>query len=184
MASQTPNFAWGRFDRAVFAVLLGVSLSIGGPGFAQRSGFNYPKPPPAAAPEPSPPPLGSFAPGSSAPSWTPSIDTRNVNQAKYQKDYADCRTYAEADPTTDGKAQGKKKAMKWGLGGLAVAGAAIVLTGGVAAIAVLPAMAAPTALYAGGAAAAGGLSAKAGADAKYRAIVGNCLLGRGYTVLN
>lgn len=116
--------------------------------------------------------------------WTPTIDTQGVKPAKYEKDFAECKAFAEADPSTNGRAVGKKSAMKWGLGGAALVGAATVLTGGAAAAVLLPAMAAPAAMTAGTAAAAGGLSAKAGADAKYRNVVGTCLEGRGYRVLN
>jgi len=118
------------------------------------------------------------------PPWTPSIDTKGVKQAKYQQDYAECRAYAEADPGTNGKAVGKKKAMKWGLGGVALVGAATVLTGGLAAPVLLPSMAGSAALTGGAAAATGGISGKAVADTKYRNIVGSCLQGRGYKVLN
>lgn len=127
--------------------------------------------------------FGSAPAIASSPSWTPTIDRRGVNQAKYDKDYTECRAYADADPSTNGGAQAKKGAMKWGLGGLAIVGVATVMTGG-AALAVLPAMAAPTAMYAGGAAATGGITGKTTANLKYRNIVGQCLQGRGYTVLN
>lgn len=117
------------------------------------------------------------------PVWRPTVDWKGVNRANYEKDYAECRAYADADPTTDGGAEARKGAMRWGLGGLAVVGAATIMTGG-AALAALPAMAAPTALYAGGAAATGGVAAKTAADARYRNTIAQCLEGRGYRVLN
>jgi len=131
--------------------------------------------------------MPGFGTSSAAPQaapWTPSIDTKGVKTAKYELDFAECKAFAEADPGTNGRAVGKKSAMKWGLGGAALVGVATVMTGGAAAAVLLPAMAAPAAMTAGTAAAAGGLSAKAGADAKYRNVVGTCLEGRGYRVLN
>ena len=116
-----------------------------------------------------------------APAWTPSIDTKGVNQAKYAKDYAECQAYALGDPTTNGKDAAKKSAMTWGLGTAALLGAGIVMTGGLAA---LPVFAGSAAVAGGTNALAGGVAAKTMADAKYRNIVASCLQGRGYTVLN
>ena len=127
--------------------------------------------------------LSPVTASAAVPVWTPTIDWKGVNRANYEKDYAECRAYADADPSTNGGAQARKGAMKWGLGGLAVVGVATLMTGG-AALAALPAMAAPTALYAGGAAATGGVTGKTVADAKYRNTIAQCLEGRGYRVLN
>jgi hypothetical protein len=129
-------------------------------------------------------PTFSSAPQTAAaPAWIPSIDTRGVNQARYEKDYVECKAYADADPSTNGGAAAKKKALKWGLGGAALVGGAALLTGG-AALAALPALAGQAALTGGAAAATGGMAANAEAEAKYRNIVASCLQGRGYTVLN
>ena len=125
--------------------------------------------------------LPGFPPSAAAPAWTPTIDTRGVNQAKYQKEYAECVAFARADPDADGATAGKKKAMKWGLGGMAAAGALTVMTGGLAAI---PLAAGTVATTGGALAFSGGYAGKTNADSTYRTIVATCLQGRGYTVLN
>jgi outer membrane lipoprotein SlyB len=123
--------------------------------------------------------------GASAPRalWTPQVDNKHVDQARLQKDVAECNDYARANPDTNGDKAAKKTATKYGLGTLAFIGVATVLTGGLAAAAVLPAVAGDVALVSGGAALAGGSGAKMEANLKYQSIVDNCLSGRGYKVL-
>lgn len=124
----------------------------------------------------------SLMPGAPAQSaWTPTIDTRGVKLATYNKDYEACKAYATADPETNGGTAGKKKAVKWGLGGAAAAGALTIMTGGLAAI---PLAAGSVAATGGALAFSGGYAGKANADDKYRTVVATCLEGRGYRVLN
>lgn len=115
--------------------------------------------------------------------WVPTIDTRGVKPAKYQQDLADCTAYAKSDPSTNGQAEGKKKAMKWGLGTALGVGVISVVTAGAALPFILPTVAGSAALTGGAAALTGGYGGKTAADAKYRSIVASCLGGRGYHVL-
>lgn len=110
--------------------------------------------------------------------WTPTIDTQGVSQAKYERDLAECRQYAEAHPGADSDATMKKGAML-GLGGAAGMAAFTVATGGVGAIAALPMLGAS----AGSMAVLGGANGKVVGDAKYKSMVHACLSGRGYKVL-
>ncbi|MCI3133151.1 hypothetical protein [Phenylobacterium aquaticum] len=117
------------------------------------------------------------------PSWTPTIDTRHVNQARYARDLGECRTLAASVPGSDGSKEAKKGALKGGLGMAAVIGVATVLTGGMAAVAALPAVAGSAALSVGGGALTAGYVGKNLADAKYRSALTDCLADRGYHVL-
>lgn len=113
--------------------------------------------------------------------WVPTVDPKGLNRARYERDYAECKAFADADPTTQAAPAVKKKAKKWGLGTAAMIGASTVLTGGAAA---LPYMVGMVAVAGGAGAASGGIMAKQQADVQYRTIVSSCLSGRGYTVLN
>lgn len=117
------------------------------------------------------------------PSWTPTIDTRHVNQARYARDLAECRALAASVPGSDGNKEAKKNALKGGLGAAALIGVATVLTGGMAAVAMLPAVAGSAALTVGGGALTAGYVGKNVADAKYRSALTDCLAERGYHVL-
>jgi len=117
------------------------------------------------------------------PSWTPTIDARHVNQARYARDLGECRTLAASVPGSDGNKEARKGALKGGLGAAALIGAATVLTGGMAAVAMLPAVAGSAALTVGGGALTAGYVGKNIADAKYRSALTDCLTERGYHVL-
>ena len=119
-------------------------------------------------------------PGIEGRAWTPQIDPTGVNQAKYEKDFAECKAFAEANPTADDKKAATKSAVRNGLLGAALIGVATVATGG---IALLPMMAGSMATTGAVAAGTGALSGKAAADVKYQGIIANCLGGRGYRVL-
>ena len=106
-------------------------------------------------------------------SYEPMIDKRaGFDEAKYQQDLADCRSYAEQSPSPAGEA-----ATSAGLG--ALVGAALGALGG--AIAGNPGEGAAIGAAVGG---AGGLfsGASSGGSAQ-KDIVRNCLQGRGYSVL-
>lgn len=94
----------------------------------------------------------------------PIIDTKGVNMAQYEKDLAECRTYADNVSVTEGAAKGAVVG--------AVVGAAIGAIGG----------------DAGQGAGVGGISGGAQSgiqnkDEKER-VVKRCISGRGYRVLN
>jgi hypothetical protein len=112
--------------------------------------------------------------------WTPQIDTQNVNQAKYAQDFADCKKFAQANPDTDAAKASKHDAIKYGVGTAAIMGAATIATGG---LALIPIMAGTLAVGAGGGAVAGAMGATASADAKYKDVITRCLAGRGYHVI-
>jgi hypothetical protein len=115
--------------------------------------------------------------------WRPTIDPSGVNQVRYDHDLAECRQIAEQTPGTDASKEGKKIGTKTGL--LAGAGlvALTVATGGLGAIAFLPAMAVSAAVTVGGVGAAAGAAQSQGAKAKYENIISNCLVQRGYRVV-
>lgn len=119
----------------------------------------------------------------SQPGWTPLIDAKQVNQARYERDLAACRTLVETRPDTNAKAETKKGALRGGLGMAALIGVGALATAGTAGLAVLPALAGSTAFTVGGSAVAGGVAGKAVADAKYRSAITACLQGRGYHVV-
>jgi len=123
---------------------------------------------------------GCATPGIEGRAWTPQIDPQGVNQAKYQRDLAECRAYAEANPGADDKAAMRKGALQSGAMAAALVGVTTVATGG---LALLPMMAGAAATTAGVAAAGGAAGGKTIADAKHQGIVANCLTGRGYKVL-
>jgi hypothetical protein len=117
---------------------------------------------------------------SAAQTWTPTVDQKGLNHAKYEKDFAECKAVAVADPSTDGNAAAKQGAMKWGLGSVAGAAALTVATGGAAA---LPFMAGTLLATGGAGALSGGYGKKLEADMRYKGIIVECLKGRGYSVL-
>jgi hypothetical protein len=102
--------------------------------------------------------------------WVPNVDPKGLNRARYEKDYAECKAFADADPSSNAAGGMKKKAVKWGLGGAALA----AISGGAA---VVPMVAATMAV-------GGGVQGKGEAEEHYRAAIKSCLTGRGYTVLN
>jgi hypothetical protein len=112
--------------------------------------------------------------------WTPQIDPKGLNKAQYEKDLAECKAFAEANPDADGDAAAKKGAMKTGLGTAALAGVTVVASGG---LALLPIVAGGLAVGTGTSAFFGSKAARSAADAKYQSIIENCLRGRGYSVL-
>jgi hypothetical protein len=95
----------------------------------------------------------------------PIIDTKGVNMANYERDLAECETYAKQVST--GAAVGK------GAAGGAAVGAAI---GGIAG--------GDAAEGAGIGAVTGGAQSARIADREKAEVVRNCLRGRGYRVLN
>ena len=119
-------------------------------------------------------------PGAEGVSWQPQIDPQGVNQAKFEKDLAECRSYADANPTTNGNKEAGKKALTYGVLGAGAMGVAAIATGG---LALLPAMAVSMATTGGTAALVGGATGKVEGNMKYQGIVDNCLKGRGYKVL-
>lgn len=115
--------------------------------------------------------------------WRPQIDTKNVDQARYERDLAECTKYATDNPDTDGGKAARKGALRMGLGSAAALGIMTVMTGGLAAVAMLPAIAGGAGMVVGSGAVAGGLSSKMIADGKYQSTVAACLNGRGYKVI-
>lgn len=95
----------------------------------------------------------------------PIIDTQGVDMARYERDKAECETYATQVST--GKAVGKGAA-----GGAAVGAAIGAIAGGEAASG------------AGIGAVTGGAQSARIADREKQDVVRNCLRGRGYRVLN
>lgn len=116
--------------------------------------------------------------------WRPTVDTQGgMNQAQYERDLADCREFAEAnpeaDPETAAREGARSAAVRQGVGTAALIGAAGLLTGGVALIPM-----ALGGLFAGATGGmVGGYVGNDVADLKYRNIVSNCMIGRGYRVL-
>ena len=95
----------------------------------------------------------------------PIIDTKSVDMASYQRDLAECQTYAEQVST--GKAVGK------GTAAGAAVGAAIGAIGGGSGT-----------RGAGVGAVTGGAQSARISDREKADVVNNCLRGRGYKVLN
>jgi hypothetical protein len=95
----------------------------------------------------------------------PIIDTQGVDMARYQQDLAQCQTYASQ--VKSGTAVSKGAA-----GGAAVGAAVGAIAGGGAAEG------------AGIGAVTGGAESARISDREKREVVGNCLRGRGYRVLN
>jgi len=109
---------------------------------------------------------------SNASTWRPMVDTQGTDNSRYEQDLVECRAYAEANPEADPETAARDGAIKTG----AMMAGVTILTGGLALI--------PT--LAGGIAGAVGLGGWGGteaADAKYRNIVSNCMVGRGYRVI-
>ncbi len=86
-------------------------------------------------------------------------------------------------PGTDSHKEARKAAKKWGLGTAVGLGVFTVATGGLGAIAALPAVAGSVGTTVGMGALAGGLGAKSAASGKYQGIIVSCLGERGYRVL-
>lgn len=107
-----------------------------------------------------------------AQSYQPIVDMKGVNSAKYQRDLAECRQYAEQVDVGGDAAKGTLVGA--GLG--AALGAAVGAIGGNAGTG-----AATGAIVggAGGAATSGG-----GAAVSQKSIINKCLSRRGYSVLN
>jgi outer membrane lipoprotein SlyB len=98
----------------------------------------------------------------------PLVDTKNVNQAKYQQDLEECQAYAKSS---------------WGAG----TGAAVGAVGGAAVGEVLGRTTGNMrnrGHLAGGGAAMGALSGASKGAQHQRQIVQRCLAGRGYNVLD
>ena len=123
---------------------------------------------------------GCASTGARGPTWTPTIDTRGVDTARYENDLGECRAYAQANPDADSQRAARDGAVRSG-GTVAALGAGYVaLTGG---LALVPMLAGTIATGAGWSALFGGGQAASQADAKHRTIVASCLTGRGYSVL-
>lgn len=120
--------------------------------------------------------------GPDASTWTPQIDPTGVDQAKFEDDFGECRTFAEQNPEADGKEQARAGARRMGTMGVISAAALTVASGGLAAP-ILAASAGTVALVGGTTAVAGAMTARSSADAKYKEIITRCLITRGYRVL-
>lgn len=113
--------------------------------------------------------------------WTPMIDTRGVNQTRYERDLVECRAFADANPDANASQAARDGAKRNGLTAGALMVGATVATGG---LAMIP-LAAGSLLFGTGASAAlGADSARSQAALAYRSIVSNCLEGRGYSVIH
>jgi hypothetical protein len=118
---------------------------------------------------------------STSSTWTPQIDAQNVNQAKYQQDFAECKKYAESNPDANAGKSAKNGALAMGaVGGVALVGMTIA-TGG---LALLPAIAMASVPALGTGVVMGAAGGAAVADAKYKDVISRCLAGRGYHVLD
>lgn len=116
--------------------------------------------------------------------WRPVIDSQNVDQARYEQDLSECRSYAESNPHADPQraaADGaRSSALRHGAMGVGLVAAAGVMTGG---LALIP-MAAAGVMGAVTGGMAGGWVGGSTADLRYQNIVSNCLVGRGYHVID
>lgn len=110
--------------------------------------------------------------------WRPMIDTQGgIDQVRYEQDLQECRAYAETNPSADPETAARDGAIRTGLGSAAITAVAGIATGGLALI--------PMALGAGATGlAAGAWGGTSQADIQYRNIVSNCLIGRGYRVID
>lgn len=95
------------------------------------------------------------------------IDKEGVDMAKYEQDLAACRAYAEEVPAGE-------EAGKGALGGAVVGGAVGAILGGRRGAETLAGVGAVTGAARGG----------AHGEREKEQVVKNCLLGRGYRVLN
>jgi len=103
----------------------------------------------------------------------PALDLKRVDQARYQADLAECRTIADQAMGVERREQtSRSQSLRSGAVRAAQAGVQTVAKVGVNPVAALPQL-------------AGALSGQAGPadEARGRAIVSNCLKGRGYRVL-
>ena len=116
--------------------------------------------------------------GGGAASWSPTIDARGVNQARYEQDFSECRSYAEANTDDEAARDGGLRA---GLGLAALTAGAAVATGG---LSLLPMVGGSILAAGAGGALAGASSAQFQAQMAHRQIIIECLEGRGYNVLN
>jgi hypothetical protein len=121
---------------------------------------------------------------STAPDYGPTLDVGAAQKPGLQADLAACRAIASQAPEADGALAARRGAVRSGLLTAAGYGVLTVATGGLGAVAALPAMAGSIAGTAGSAAFVGGASAKTTAAARYKGIVGACLKGRGHPVLD
>jgi outer membrane lipoprotein SlyB len=104
-------------------------------------------------------------------SYRPIVDMKGVDAAAYERDLEECRAYADAvDP-------GAQAAT----GGLLAGGFGAALGAALGAIGGDPGFGAATGAAAGGI--TGTASAAAGCAGQQRAVIDNCLRGRGYSVL-
>lgn len=117
------------------------------------------------------------------PDWQPVIDTKGVNPKTFNNDFDDCRIYAVTAKGTNGEKEGNKAFVRGGLLGIAGAVGVVVATGGVGALAFLPALGGTIAAGAATAAVTDGAFAKLAADAKFKQIVSTCLTHRGYALM-
>ncbi len=118
--------------------------------------------------------------GPTGPAWNPTIDQRNVDQAQYQTDLTECRSYASENPEADPDTAMRDGAMRQGAVMGAMTVGAAVLTGG---LTLLPMVGGILATNLGLGAAMGGAGARDQANIRYRGIVSACLQGRGYSVI-
>jgi len=100
--------------------------------------------------------------------FRPVIDSSGTNMANYSKDLAECQAIAQANDSTAGSA---------------ATGAAIG-AGLMAALSAILGGSRSTATWAGAGAVSGGAQGAGSGIEEQRRIVRNCLLGRGYKVLN
>lgn len=112
--------------------------------------------------------------------WVPMIDQRNMDQARYATDLAECRAYADANPDADAAQASRDGAVRSGVMTGALALGATVATGG---LALIPMIGGTLLTSAGGAAAFGALGGRDAANLRYRGVMTSCLQGRGYSVI-
>jgi hypothetical protein len=81
--------------------------------------------------------LAGCATAPPATAWTPTIDSKGTNQARYDKDLAECRGYATATPDANGAKAAKKEGIKSGIEAGAVMGVVTIASGGLALIPIM-----------------------------------------------